>query len=98
MTFRETKLKAVENHIDTGKLLVADEMETLWNNSYPKTPYNKDYENLCEYAYRLYLETDYCMPEIYEGLHYLINNKELSIKQIINLTKREFIEMAIRYI
>jgi len=98
MTFRETKVTAIKHNIDTGKLLIADEIEMLWDNLYPKTPYNNDYEKLCEYAYMLYLETEYIPDEIYQGLWYLIANKGLTINQVVNLTKKEFTEMAIRYL
>ena len=97
MTFKETKLKAVLNEIDTGKLLIADEIETICDDALKRYS-DETYEAICEYAYEMYLDTDYTANEIAIGIHYLLTDEELSVKQIIELSKSEFIELAIRFI
>ena len=97
LSFKQTRELAIQNNIDTGMLLIADEIEAVLSDALKK--YTDDtYEEICSFAYNIYLKTEYTANEIALAIHYLLTNENLTVKQLLNLTKSEFLEMGIRYI
>lgn len=97
LSFKKTRELAIKNNIESGMLIIADEIESILSDALKKYT-DETYEEVCAYAYNIYLKTEYTANEIALAIHYLLTNKNLTIKQLLNLTKTEFLEMGIRYI
>lgn len=90
MNFKETLTFARTHGIDTGVLSVAEEIDAQ------NLKLNKEsFEQLCSYVYRIYLKSEYSANELANAVSKLL--KYITLKQILNLTKEEFLTMGMSY-
>ena len=90
MNFKETLTLARVEGIDTGVLSIAEEIDAQ------NLKLNKEsFEQICSYVYNIYLKSEYSANELANAVSKLL--KYITLKQILNLTKEEFLTMGISY-
>lgn len=94
MTYKETLHQARINNIDTGVLSIADEVDALNLNLN-----NEDFEEVCSFLYDIYLHyEEYSAAELATAFEVIRTNNQPDIHKICDMSKRDFIELGIRYI